>query len=70
MADNVQGVPAPPPPPPPASVQAGKQTQQQHQDHPTPPAPAHTLPAHIPTAQQGQQIVHLNWYHFKPEFSG
>ena len=21
-------------------------------------------------AQQGQQVVHLNWSHFKPEFSG
>ena len=23
-----------------------------------------------PPAQQGQQIVHSNWSHFKPEFSG
>ena len=28
---------------------------------PQPPAPA---------APQGQQFVHLNWSHFKPEFSG
>ena len=26
-------------------------------------------PAQEPT-QQGQQVVHLNWSHFKPEFSG
>ena len=24
----------------------------------------------VPPAQQGQQIVHLNWSHLKPEFSG
>ena len=57
MADQVQGVPAPPVP-----VQAGQQAQQQQQEHPTPPAHAHS-------AKQGQQIVHLNWSHFKPEFS-
>ena len=38
-------------------MQAGQQAQQQQQKHP------------IPTAQ-GQQIVHLNWSHYKPEFSG
>ena len=63
MADQVQSVPVPPPPP--ASAQAGQWAQQQQQDHPTSPAPAH-----IPAAQQGQQIVHLNWSHFKSEFSG
>ena len=43
---------------PPAPAQAGQQ-QQQQQDHA------------VPTAQQpGQQVVHLNWSHFKPEFSG
>ena len=59
MAWQVQGVPAPPPHPPPGLAQAGQQAQQQqdHQ-HQTPPA------------QQGQQIVHLNLSHFKPEFSG
>ena len=57
MADQVQGVPAPPLPPP-SPVQAGQQPQQQQQEHPTPPA------------QQGQQIVHLNWSYPKPEFSG
>ena len=53
------------PNPPPTPVQAGQQAQQQQQqqDHPAPPV-------HIPDAQQGQQIVHLNWSHFKPEFSG
>ena len=68
MADQAQGVPAPPPPP--APVEAGQQVQQQQQDHPNPPTPAHAQPAHIPGAQQGQQIVHLNWSYFKPEFSG
>ena len=63
MADQVQSVPAPPPPTP---MQAGQQAQQQQQE---PPTPAHVPPAHIPAAQ-GQQIVHLNWSHFKPEFSG
>ena len=30
-----------------------------------------TLPVHALTAQQlGQQVVHLNWSYFKPEFSG
>ena len=31
-----------------------------------------TQPAQQPTqqAQQAQQVVHLNWSHFKPEFSG
>ena len=43
--------------PSPAPAQAGQQTPQQ-QEHCGPPA------------QQGQQIVHLNWSHFKPEFSG
>ena len=42
---------------PPAPAQAGQQAQQQ-QEHPAPPA------------QQKQQIVHLNWSNFKPEFSG
>ena len=68
MAGQAQGVLAPPPPLPPAPAQAGQQVQQQQQDHPTPPA--HAPPAHIPAVQQGQQIVHLNWSHFKPEFSG
>ena len=45
-------------PSPPAPAQAGQQAQQQQEEHPTPPA------------QQGWQIVHLNWSHFKPEFSG
>ena len=37
--------------------------QQQQQDHVAPQAQA-------PTAQQPrQQLVHLNWYYFKPEFS-
>ena len=60
---QAQDVPAPKPPPAPAQVE--KQAQQQQQDQPAPPAPAH-----IPAAHQGQQIMHLNWSHFKPEFSG
>ena len=64
MADQAQGVPAALTPPPSAPVQARQQAQQQQQEHPA-------LPTHAPAAQQqGQQIVHLNWYHFKPEFSG
>ena len=66
MANQVQGVPASPPPPPPAPVQAGQQTQKQQQQHDHLAPPTHALAAQ----QQGQQIVHLNWYHFKPEFSG
>ena len=46
----------------------------QAQGVPAPPLPpAQTLQQqehHAPPAQQGQQIVHLNWSHFKPEFSG
>ena len=66
MADQVQGVPAPPPPSPPAPAQAGQQAQQQQQqqDHVVPHVQA-------PTASQlGQQVLHLNWSYFKPEFSG
>ena len=38
---------------------------------PPPPPQLHNNPKK-PThqAQQGQQIVHLNWSYFKPEFSG
>ena len=45
-------------------MQAGQQVQQQQQqqDHVSPHAQA-------PTAQ-GQQVAHLNWSYFKPEFSG
>ena len=40
------------------------QQQQWQQDLPAPPT-------HAPAAQlPGQQIVHINWSHFKPEFSG
>ena len=46
----------PAPPPPPAQVQPGQQAPQQQKYH-------------APPAQQGQQIVHLNWSHFKSEFS-
>ena len=54
---QVQGVPAPPSPPsPPAQAQAGQQAP--HQSTQQQPA------------QQRQQILHLNWSHLKPEFSG
>ena len=62
---QVQDVPAPNPPP--APVQAGQQTQQQQQQQQDHPAPPINAPA---GQQQGKQIVHLNWSHFKPEFSG
>ena len=40
----------------------------QASDIPAPPAPqALQQPAQPP--QQAQQLVHLNWSHFKPEFS-
>ena len=53
-------------PTPPVPAQAGQQAQQQQQQqvHLSPPA-------YAPAAQQpGQQVVHLNWSYFKPEFSG
>ena len=52
---QVQGVPASPPPP--AKVLAGHQDLKQ-QEH------------HVPPAQQGKQLIHLNRSYFKPEFSG
>ena len=57
MAEQVQGIPAPPPLPPPAPAQVGIQASQQQEQYAQPP-------------QWGQQIVHLNWSHFKPKFSG
>ena len=64
MADQEQGVSAPNPPPAPAETGKQAQQQKQHQDHVAPQAQA-------PAAQQpGQQVVHLNWSYFKPEFSG
>ena len=37
---------------------------------PPPPAQPHSTQQVQQPAQQAQQIVHLNWSHFKPEFSG
>ena len=40
---------------------------------PLPPAqlnPTQQVQQPTQPTQQGQQIVHLNWSHFKPEFSG
>ena len=34
------------------------------------PNPAQQAQQPVQPAQQGQQVVHLNWSHFKPEFSG
>ena len=54
------GIPAPPPPPAqpnPTQVQQPAQPIQQVQQP-------------VQPTQQGQQVVHLNWSHFKPEFSG
>ena len=36
---------------------------------PTPTSPADPAVAQAPQ-QPGQHVVHLNWSHFKPEFSG
>ena len=47
-------IPAPPPPPAQPALQTPQQPTQ------LPPQPS----------QQGQQMVCLNWSHFKPEFSG
>ena len=55
LGPQMQGVPASPPPS--AQAQAGQQVLQQQEQHAQP-------------AQQGQQVLHLNWSYFKPEFSG
>ena len=62
MAGQEQGVPAPNPSPAPAQAGQQAQQQQQLQDHVAPQAQAY--------AAQRQQVVHLNWTYFKPEFSG
>ena len=51
---QAQGVPASPPPP----AEAGDRWAPQQQGQNAQPAP------------QAQQVVHLNWSFFKPEFSG
>ena len=56
MADLKAGVPAPNPPPVPAPAQV--------QAPQAPQAPQ------VPQTSQGQQLVHLNWSYFQPEFSG
>ena len=54
MADQEEGIPAPnPPTAPPQAAQAAQ----------APQAPQ------TPQAPQGQQLVHINWSYFKPEFS-
>ena len=54
MAVQKGGVPAPNPPPNQQQQQQQQQQQHQNQDQ----------------AGQQQQVVHLNWSNFKPEFSG
>ena len=58
MADQEEGIPAPNPPP--APVQALQ----------VPQAPQVLQVPQAPQAPQRQQLIHLNWSHFKPEFSG
>ena len=66
MADQEQGVTVPIPPPVPMQTGQQAQKQKQQQIHVAPQAPTTA-----PTAQQlGQQIAHMNWSYFKPEFSG
>ena len=61
MAEAGQQVPdIPAPPPPPAQSDPAQQMQQ----------PAHQVQQIAQPTQQGQQIGHLNWSHFIPEFSG
>ena len=55
MADQEEGVPTPNPPPAQQQQQTQQQqSQQQQQDQ----------------VGQQQQVVHLKWSNFKPEFSG
>ena len=53
MEDQEGGIPAPNPPPSQQQKQQQQQQQQQDQDQ----------------AGQQEQVVHLNWSNFKPEFS-
>ena len=52
-------------------AEPGPQPQDVPASNPPPPPPPPADPA-VPQAPQqpGQQVVHLNWSHFKPEFSG
>ena len=52
---QVQGIPASAPPP----AQAQVEQQALHQQE-----------QHAPPAQEEQQVIHLNWSHFKPDFLG
>ena len=58
MADQEAGVPVPNPPMAPAPAPHDPQLPQ------VPQVPQ------APQAPQGQQLVHLNWSYFQPEFSG
>ena len=69
MADPVQRVPAPPPPAPPEGP-AVPQTLQQPAALQALQQPAMPHALQQPTALQApQQMVHLNWSNFEPEFS-
>ena len=53
----------PAPLPPPAQTDPAQQVQQS-------PQPTQQAQQPMQPTQQGQHLVHLNWSHFKPEFSG
>ena len=55
MTDPAQCIPAPPPPMPTAGPVVSQAPQASQQ---------------LAAPQALQQMVHLNWSHFKPEFSG
>ena len=52
-------------------TEPGPQPQDIPAINPPPHLPSPAYPAAVQALQQpGQQVVHLNWSHFKPEFSG
>ena len=67
MADQVQGVPAPPPLPHPLWPQYKQDNRPNNSSNSKIILPLPHMPC---CSKQGQQIVHLNWSHFNPEFSG
>ena len=64
MADQEEGIPAPNPPPAPIQAAQAAQAAQVSQVSQAPQA------QQALQDPQGQQLVHLNWSYFKPEFSG
>ena len=67
MAGPVQGTPAPPPPSPPGCSAGPAMPKAMHT--PQQPAALH-VSQQLAALQAPQLTVHLNWSHFKPEFSG